>query len=144
MLADLLKRLKGADSTPLPPEDARIAIAALLVIAANADQNYTNAERTQIEHALAERYGLSADAAAKLRADGEAAEAAAMDMYRFTSLVKKHIEFEDRASVLDALWCVVLSDGVRGSEEDTFMRRVTDLLGLDPRDSVDARRRVSG
>jgi uncharacterized tellurite resistance protein B-like protein len=144
MLADLLRRLKGEDSTPLPADDARIAIAALLVIAANVDHDYAEAERAQIERVLADRYSLGAEAAAKLRADGEAAEAAAMDMYKFTTLVKKHIEFEERTSVLDALWRVVLSDSLRNAEEETFMRRVTDLLGLDPRDSVDARRRVSG
>ena len=142
MLNDLLRRLSGKDDTPLPPDDARIAVAALLVIAANADQVYADAERDQIERALAGSYGLSKEAAAKLRAAGEAAEAAAMDIYRFTALIKKALPYEERAPVLDALWRVMLSDGQRDAQEETLMRRVTDLLGLDPRDSIEARRRV--
>lgn len=144
MLSDLLRRLKGEESAPLPPDDARIAIAALLVIAAHVDHDYQDAERAQIERVLAERYGLDAAAAAKLRADGEAAEAAALDIYRFTSLVKQSIAYEERTSVLEALWRVVLTDAVRDPEEETLMRRVTDLLGLDPRESVNARRKAGG
>lgn len=44
--------------------------------------------------------------------------------------------------MLEALWRVVLADSDREAHEDTLMRRVTDLLGLDPRESHEARRRV--
>lgn len=142
MLKDLLGRLMGGDDKPLPPEDARIAVAALLVIAAHADHAYAEAERVMIEQVLAERYGLDAAAAAALRAEGEAAEAAAMDLYKFTALIKQSIVYEERASVLEALWRVVLADSEREAHEETLMRRVTDLLGLDPRDSIEARRKV--
>jgi len=142
MLADLLRRLSGGDTAPLPTEDARLAVAALLVIAAHADGDYAEAERAQIERVLGTRYGLDAAAAARLRADGEAAEDAAMDLYKFTTLIKRAIAYEERASILEALWRVVLSDGQREMHEETLMRRVTDLLGLDPRESVDARRRA--
>lgn len=142
MLNDLLRRLSDKDETPLPPDDARIAVAALLVIAAHADHAYADAERSQIERALADRYGLSQEDAAQLRANGEAAEAAAMDLYRFTALIKKSLPYEERAPVLEALWRVMLADGQRDAHEETLMRRVTDLLGLDPRDNIEARRRV--
>ncbi len=143
MLADLLRRISGrSDESPLPAEDARIAVAALLVIAAHADHEYADAERTQIERVLAARYGLNAEAAKRLREEGEAAEQASMDLYKFTSLIKTAIPYEERASVLEALWRVVLADGEREAHEETLMRRVTDLLGLDPRESVHARQRA--
>ncbi|HYD89717.1 MAG TPA: TerB family tellurite resistance protein [Vitreimonas sp.] len=144
MLADLLRRLSGraGEDGPLPADDQRIAVAALLVIAAHADHDYAEAERAQIERVLAARYGLSAEAAAKLRAEGEAAEHASVDLYRFTSVVKAGIPHEERASVIEAMWRVVLSDAEREQHEEALMRRVTDLLGLDPRESVEARRRA--
>ncbi|MCR6644756.1 MAG: TerB family tellurite resistance protein [Terricaulis sp.] len=144
MLKDLLKRLSGESAAPLPPEDARLAVAALLVIAANADFHYQDTERAMIERVLADRYGLDAAAAKALREEGEAAEAAAMDLYKFTSLIKQTIEYEQRASVLEAMWRVVLADDVREAHEETLMRRITDLLGLDPRESIAARKRVAG
>src|SRR5262245_57687965 len=127
MLADLLRRISGSDTARLPPDDERIAVAALLVIAAHADHDYAEAERTQIERVLATRYTLEPAAAAKLRAEGEAAEAASMDLYKFTSLIKRVIPYEERASVLEALWRVILTDGQREAHEETLMRRLTDL-----------------
>ncbi|MGD9979215.1 MAG: TerB family tellurite resistance protein [Hyphomonadaceae bacterium] len=144
MLADLLRRLGGRpeDDGVLAPEDQRIAVAALLVIAAHADHDYADAERAQIEHVLAQRYKLAADAAAALRMQGEAAESAASDLYRFTSLVKKGVPHEERHGVIEAMWRVVLADDRREMHEEALLRRVTDLLGLDSRDSVEARRRA--
>lgn len=146
MLTSLLKRLAGSgeDRTPLPQSDARTALAALLVIAAHADHDYAQAERTEIELVLMRRFGLDAAGARALRAEGEQAEAAAVDLFRFTTLVKEAIPHEERASVLEALWGVILADGVRGTEEDALLRRLTDLLGLTDRDSALARRRAAG
>jgi uncharacterized tellurite resistance protein B-like protein len=145
MLADLLRRLAGnpADDRVLPDGDARIAVAALLVIAAHADHAYDASERAQIDRVLAQRYGITPESAAALRVQGEAAEAASTDIYRFTSLIKKGVPHEERAAVLEALWRVVLADAVREQHEDALMRRVTDLLGLDDRESADARRRAA-
>jgi len=144
MLAQLIRRLSGPaiDDRPLDREDGRIAVAGLLVAAAHADHAYEEAERVQIEKVLALRYALKPEEASKLRADGEAAEAAATDIFRFTSLIKQSVPHEERAAVLEALWRVVLADGQREMHEDTLMRRVTDLLGLDNRDSAEARQRV--
>lgn len=146
MLANLIRRLAGRpeEDALLPADDQRIAVAALLVSAAQADHRYDAEEREVIERVLALRYGLAAPAAAALRADGEAAERAANDLYRFTALIKKGVPHEERAAVLEALWRVVLSDGVREAHEEALMRRITELLGLDLRDSVLARQRVQG
>lgn len=144
MLSDLLRRLAGRpeNDSLLPPADQRVAVAALLVIAAHADHDYADVERAQIERALADRYALDPEAAAKLRAEGEAAEDAAVDIYRFTALVKAGIPHEERGSVLEAMWRVVLADTQREQHEEALMRRVVDLLGLDSHDSVAARRRA--
>jgi uncharacterized tellurite resistance protein B-like protein len=144
MLADLLKRLSGRpeEGGVLAADDQRIAVAALLVIAAHADHDYAQGERAQIDRVLAERYGLSAEAASALRAQGEAAEAAATDLYRFTSLIKAGVPYEERGAVLEAMWRVVLADAEREMHEDALMRRITDLLGLHSHDSAGARRRA--
>lgn len=144
MLADLLKRLRGKpeEDGALPRDDQQIAVAALLVIAAHADHVYAEVERAQIERALADRYGLNPAAAAALRGQGEEAEKAATDLYRFTSLIKAGVPYEERGAVLEALWRVVLADADREAHEDALMRRVTDLLGLHSHDSAEARRKA--
>ena len=144
MLSDLLRRLSGRpeNDTLLPADDQRIAVAALLVIAAHADHHYADIERVHIERALAQRYGLNEAEAAALRAQGEAAEQASVDLYRFTSLVKAGVPYEERSAVIEAMWRVIVADAVREQHEEALMRRVTDLLGLDPRESIEARQRA--
>jgi uncharacterized tellurite resistance protein B-like protein len=78
----------------------------------------------------------SADRAGPITPDGRTR------VYRFTSVIKQGIPHEERAAVIEAMWRVVLSDRTREQHEDALMRRVTDLLGLDSRDSVDARHRA--
>jgi uncharacterized tellurite resistance protein B-like protein len=144
MISGLLRKLAGEADAPLTQDESRVAVAALLVLAAQADHTYEDIERAQIERVLAARYGLDPAAAAALRAEGEEAERVSLDIYRFTSRVKKHIPYEERAAVIEAMWRIVLADGVREQHEEALMRRVADLLGLEPRESIEARRRVEG
>ncbi|MDH5798542.1 MAG: TerB family tellurite resistance protein, partial [Paracoccaceae bacterium] len=50
--------------------------------------------------------------------------------------------YEDRLGVIEALWSVVLADGRRDHEEDALLRLVSNLLGVNDRDSALARQRV--
>ncbi len=140
-----LKKLFESGATgPLPQEDARLAIAAVLVMAARADHDYTNVERALIDRVLQERYGVSAFEAGALRAEGEAAEAESIDIYQFTRVIKEAVPNEERVAILEALWRVILSDEVRDPHEDSLMRQITDRLGLSSMDSALARQRIAG
>lgn len=132
------------DTTKLAPEDARAAVAAVLVMAARSDARYQPAEIAAIDAVLIQRYGLDFAGAAALRAQGEAAEAEAVDHYQFTKAIKQAIPLEDRIAVLEALWRVILVDETRDPHEDALMRQLVDRLGLSEMDSALARRRVKG
>ena len=58
MIADILRRLTAPDPDPLPFDDARLALAALLVRIARSDDDYAEIEKDRIETLLAKRYGL--------------------------------------------------------------------------------------
>ncbi len=88
------------------------------------------------------RYDLSPFEAPRLRAQAEALEVEAPDTVRFTRAIKDAVPYEDRESVVEALWDVVLADGIRDHEEDAFLRLAANLLGVNDRDSALARRRV--
>ena len=99
-------------------------------------------EGSRIDRILAARYGLSPFEAPRLRAKAEALEAEAPDTVRFTRAIKDAVPYEDREGVVEALWEVVLADGMRDHEEDAFLRLVANLLGVNDRDSALARKRV--
>ena len=136
-----LKRLLDEDGPSAEPEhDAQLAMAALLVKVARADWDYSEVEKARIDAILQRRYGL-ADASA-LRLEAEVAELEASDVVQFTRAIKKAVEIEDRDSVIEALWELVLADGDRAHEEDTALRKIAPLLGINDVDSALARQRV--
>lgn len=142
MFSDFLSRLVQPQPTRLTSTDARIALAALLVRIAKSDGNYAPAEVDRIDRILATRYNLSPFEAVALRRDAEGLEREAPDTVRFTRAIKEAVPYEDREGVVEALWDVVLADGVRDHEEDALLRLVANLLGVNDRDSNLARQRV--
>ena len=119
MFGRLLTSLLGPEPGRLPEPDAQLALAALLVRVARADEDYTDPERTRIDRVLANRYGLSPFEAAKLRAEAEALEAEAPDTVRFTRALKDAVPHEDRISLMQAMWAVALSDDDRDPLADS-------------------------
>ncbi|HSG37617.1 MAG TPA: TerB family tellurite resistance protein [Paracoccaceae bacterium] len=142
MLDRLLRQLISPTPDPLEGADARIALGALLVRIAKADGDYSADEIARIDRVLARRYGLDPVEAAKLRAECEVIEHEAPDTVRFTRAIKAAVDYEDRAGVVEAMWQVVLADGVRESHEDALMRMVAPMLGLSDQDSNAIRRRL--
>ena len=128
----------------LQPEDGRLAIASVLVMAARADGKYEASEEATIDRVLMTRFKLTAAQARSLREEGEVAEAEAVDIYQFTKAIKGAIPYDDRLAVVEELWGVILSDGERDPFEDTLMRQIVDRLGLSPMDSALARQKVQG
>lgn len=143
MFADLIRRLTAPDPQPLPEMDCRVALGALLVRIARSDGDYAAVEIAQIDETLMRRYGLTAAEAAALRADCEALEAEAPDTVRFTRAIKDTVSYDNRVGVIEALWSVVMADGVRDDEEDSMMRMTASLLGVSDQDSHRARLKVS-
>lgn len=143
MFQELLRRLTAPDPAALPETDCRLALGALLVRIARTDGHYAAVEIAQINAALMARYGLSSDDAAVLRAECELLEAEAPDTVRFTRAIKDTVSYEDRVAVIEALWSVVMADGVRDDAEDSMMRMTASLLGVSDQDSHRARLKVS-
>ena len=143
MFSDLLRRLASPVPEMLSDPDARIALGALLVRLARSDGDYAAVEIAQIDRSLAQRYRLTPGQAAALRAQCEALEAEAPDTVRFTRTIKDVVDYENRVAVIEAMWAVVMADGVREEEEDSMMRMTASLLGVSDQDSHRARLRVS-
>lgn len=142
MFGDLIRKLTQPAPAPLASGDARLALGALLVRIARADGDYAPDEQLRIDKVLAGRYALSPFEAAALRRDCEAVEAEAPDTVRFTRAIKDAVAYDDRLGVIEALWDVVLADGIRDAQENSLMRMIAPLLGVADQDSALARQRV--
>ncbi len=143
MFTDLLRRLTAPEPEKLSDPDARLALAALLVRIARTDGDYADVEVSQIDQSLMKRYQMDLAQATTLRQEAEALEAEAPDTVRFTRAIKDAVGYEDRVGVVEAMWRVVMADGVRDDEEDSMMRMTVSLLGVTDQDSHAARLRIS-
>lgn len=143
MFSEFLSRLTQPAPDPLPDNDARLALTALLVRIARSDNDYAVSEMARIDKVSAERYGLSPFEAAGLRARAEDLEAEAPDTVRFTRAIKEAVAYEDRLAVVQAMWSVALADGQRTGEEDSLLRLVVSLLGVSDVDSALARQKAA-
>jgi uncharacterized tellurite resistance protein B-like protein len=142
MLADLVRRLAGPPTRdPLDPEDARLALAALMVRLARSDESYAAEEQRRIDALLAAHYRLEPAEAARVRAEAELAEAQAQDTVQFTRLIKQAVPYDERAGIVETLWRVAASGGIN-ADEHGLMRLVANLLGVSDQDSGLARQRA--
>ena len=142
MFGSCLKSLLEPQAEPLHDDDARLAMTALLVRLARADNEYAAAEIHRITQVIMARYELAEPEAIALRETAETLEQEAPDTVRFTRAIKDRVAYEDRIAVVEALWQVALADGNRDAEEDALLRLVVSLLGVTDVDSASARRRV--
>ena len=139
MFDQFLRRLLAPTPAPLNADEAQLALAALMVRVARADNHYSAGEVTRIDRVLTGMYALSPFAAAALRQQAETLESEAPDTVRFTRALKDAVPLDERRALIEALWSVALADGARGDEEDQVIRLTASLLGLTDRESAEAR-----
>lgn len=143
MFKNLFKKKQPEKSpeTEKASQELPLAFAALLIEAARSDEHYTDHEKQIIDKALTEKFSLTGDDAVQLRGRAEEAQKNALDLQRFTKIVKSMDEAA-KIDLIELLWKIVLTDGVRDPFEDTLIRRVCGLIYVDDRESGNARQRV--
>ena len=142
MLKNILKIFANDNVSQLEPDDARLAITALMIRVARSDDDYSKAELNNITSLISARFKLSNDEANELIKEAELVEEQAPDTVRFTKSIKSAIDFDDRIAIIEDLWSVVLTDSFRDTNEDALIRTVVSLLGVSDKDSAFARQRA--
>jgi len=119
------------------PDDPRVAFVALCFQVMEADGNVSEKEQQKFRELLRERYDLTEDRLKALIEVGREAGSEAVDYYRFTTDLRRHLLNEDdRVELLGILWDIVYADGQRSEIEDHVIWRIADLLGVSARDRV--------
>jgi uncharacterized tellurite resistance protein B-like protein len=142
-LRAFLSRAAGTGPGRARTDDPRVAAAALLFRVMDADGVRDAAEEGALRAVLRDAYALNDEELQTLIAAGEQAEAEAVDMHGFTSVLMRHWEEAERREFVGLLWDIVFADGELHELEDHTLWRVSDLLGIDSRDRVEARRRAA-
>ena len=125
-----------------PPLDRNLAAAALMVHVISADGVVRPEEETRLREVLAEHYALDAQAADELAHTAHATQEAAIDLFGFTSLLKRQMDEPGRIGLVEDLWEMVYADGQVHEFEDNVVWRIAELLGVGSRDRMAMKQRV--
>ena len=142
MLEALRKLLRGGAKPErhFEGDDPRLALAALLVHCTSVDGAVSGAEQTRLAAILSQSFGLAAADLQLLLADAVEAERESVDLYRFTSILKRQMSQEDRIRVVEDLWAIVYADGASHEFEENLVWRVAELLGVSREDRIAKKR----
>ena len=131
LVSFLEKRLApvpGAQRTPLPQQELRVAAAALLVEMSRADFDEGMEELALARQLLTERYGLEPEDAAELVKAAQQEADRTVSLFRFTHLVNQHLDPVAKRELMAMLWDVAYADGRLDKHEDALMHKLADLL----------------
>lgn len=118
------------------PNDERLAAAALLVHVVNVDGTVGEDERRRLQELVSARFGLADAEAQSLIDRAHAADIEAVDLYRFTSIIKAKLDEAGRLRVIEMMWEMAFADGEVHEFEENVMWRVAELLGVPSRERV--------
>lgn len=143
-MLSFLKDLPGGPrERPGGDDDPRVAAAALFYHVMNADGVRQDSEWERFKAVLAQTYSVTGDELDRLAKAGEKADNEAIDLYAFTSVLKRDLDAEARKAFVGLMWDIVYADGERHELEDNVVWRVAELIGVERRDRVEARRRAA-
>ncbi len=150
MLASILRLISSsapespADRPRVFPQDVRVAACALLLELANVDGEFSAVERQRILEILQRHFGVDATNAELLMAEAASASHDAVDDFTFTRQVVREYDLAQRMVLAELMWQVVLADGELHGRESYLMRKLANLLQLEPAFLAEARRRTQG
>lgn len=136
--------LSGDEPPKFADNDYRLAAAALLIHITSVDGETSEVERDKVHALVKARFALDDDDAGDLIEAAIAADRDAIDMYQFTSLLKRTLDEDGRRKIVEMMWQIVYADGHANEFEDNIIWRAADLLGISGRDRVELKRQVAG
>jgi uncharacterized tellurite resistance protein B-like protein len=129
-------------AAPVSHDSVQIAACALLLELAHADGDFVDAERKHIEGALRRHFGLSDDALTELLTIAEEERRKSIDHFQFTRRVAAAYDLGQKMLLAELMWGVVMADGTVADREAMLLRKLANLLELEPAYLAQAKKRV--
>lgn len=124
-------------------DDHRLATAALLCHLADVDGVVEETESRKLQKILQDHYQLTDEQTKELIEIAKIRDQEAVDLYGFTSVLKRKTDRAERLAIVEMMWEVVYADGHVDEFEDNTIWRVAELLGISTRDRMNLRRKVA-
>jgi uncharacterized tellurite resistance protein B-like protein len=141
-ISKFLSELAGTTKPGLDPDDPRLAAVALMVHLVDADGIRTANEIGRLREIISDAYKLTLPETEALIAQGEIADREAVDFYRFTKIIARALDRDQRRAFVAMMWELVLADRNVGELESHVLWRIAELIGVEQAERIAIRQGV--
>ena len=143
VISKFVSDLASEEGSPeFTPSRIQLAQAALMYHVIAVDGIVTDDERKRLTDLLIKQFEMEGDEARRLLEQAQKADDEAIDLYGFTSILKRTLDEEQRIAIVKNLWEMVFADGIVHELEDNVVWRIAELLAVSSRDRVTLKQRV--
>ncbi len=132
------------DGEKIAEEQVRLATAALLFHAIAIDGTVREDEMAQLKPILSSHFHLEERELNRLLTEAQQTEQEAVDIYRFTSVLRDRLSLDEKREIIAMMWRLVYADGELGPLEDNLIWRTSELLAVPARDRMELKRMIRG
>ena len=122
----------------------QVAACALLLELAYADGEFSESERIHIEEALRRHFALDEATTQELLVLAASERQQSVDHFQFTRLINNQYDIGQKMVLAEVMWGVILADGNIAEHEAYLVRKLANLLNLEPGYLAQARRAAAG
>lgn len=130
------------ENEQLSADNLQIATAALLLHAVAIDGTVTESEMARLKPLLGHHFNLTESELNRLLTEAELREREAVDIYRFTSILRDRLSLEEKRQIIAMMWRVVYADGHLNALEDNLIWRTAELLAVPARDRMELKQQI--
>ncbi len=142
VIADFFNALEGSgdERETLGHDRIRLATATLLFHAIAIDGEADEKERAFLRRMLRDHFALDGEELAELLEDAEKREREAVDIYRFTSVLRDRLSQDEKREIVAMMWRLAYADGELAALEDNLIWRTAELLAVPTRDRMELKK----
>ncbi len=124
------KEGNGASGTKADP--LHVAACALLLELAHADEVFSEDERNHLHAVLMRHFSLDFDTAKDLMRLADQERRQSVDVFQFANLVRTSYDIGQKSLLAEIMWSLILTDGEIARHESYMLRKIANLLDLEP------------
>lgn len=132
-------QLAGDASAPLSHSQKHLAITALLIEVAMADQIFDDREMSALQQNLKQKFGISETQITELVELAKDESSRATSLHQFTNLVHQHCNQQEKFELIVAMWELAFADEELDKYEEYVIRKVADLIYVSHADFIRAK-----
>jgi uncharacterized tellurite resistance protein B-like protein len=120
----------------------QIASCALFLELANADDDFSNEEKTRIVELMKNNFKLTDEEVNKLLELSQKQIDKSVSAYEFTEIINEKLSEEEKYQIIKNLWQLAYVDGKLDKYEDYYIRKISNNLHISNQDRISAKLEV--